>query len=207
MTNQIRTPPSRWSLGSAVVAALAASACCIGPLLLALVGVGGAWASGLQSLERLRPAFTLVTLGLLGFAFVRYYRNSRAGDCCATDCDVPRPSRFRSGAMWSVAVLCFALLAFPYLAPRIFASAPTSGAVAANEARVTLRLENLTCASCAVTAREGLTKTEGVTSASVTTEPPQAVVTYEPSKVSVARITTAATDLGYPAEVMDDGSN
>lgn len=207
MTKHVTTRPPRWSLGGAVITAVVASACCIGPLLLALVGVGGAWASGFHSLERFRPMFTLVALGLLVLALFRYYRNFTAGDCCATDCDAPRTSRFRPGGMLLVVLLCAGLLAFPYLAPQIFASTSTSGAATAKGSQVTLQLENLTCASCAVAARKGLTKIEGVTSASVSADPPRAVVTYEPSKVSVARITTAATDLGYPAQAVDDGSN
>ena len=60
------------SLGGAVAAAIAASACCVGPLLFALLGLGGAGA--LVALEPYRPLFTAVTVLLLGIGWYLTYR-------------------------------------------------------------------------------------------------------------------------------------
>ena len=54
------------SLTGAVLSAVAASACCIGPLAFAMLGLGGA--GFLVAMEPYRPIFTTVTLGLLVLA-------------------------------------------------------------------------------------------------------------------------------------------
>jgi mercuric ion transport protein len=46
------------SLVAGILAALGASACCVGPLLLLTLGIGGAWVGRLTVLEPYRPYFT-----------------------------------------------------------------------------------------------------------------------------------------------------
>jgi mercuric ion transport protein len=117
----------KWSVVGAVLSALAASICCIGPLALLASGVGGAWASGLQFLEPYRPIFVAATLGFVGFAFYRAYRTSAGGACADGSCTVPRAVRASRIALWIVTPIILALLAFPYVAPYLFAGATTQG--------------------------------------------------------------------------------
>jgi mercuric ion transport protein len=49
-----------------VLAAIAASSCCIVPLLLFSLGVSGAWIGNLTRLAPYQPIFVVVTLGCLG---------------------------------------------------------------------------------------------------------------------------------------------
>ena len=98
------------------VAALLAGACCVAPLVLVSVGLGGAWLANFQLLEPYRPVFIAVSLAALGFAGWRIYRP--AADCGPGQaCAMPRIRRgFRAG-FWLVAGLLLTMLAFPYLAP------------------------------------------------------------------------------------------
>jgi mercuric ion transport protein len=107
------------SLTGAVGAAIAASICCIGPLVLALLGLGGAGA--LVALEPLRPGFTVITLGLLAGGFWLTYRKRPAattGPEC--DCEAPRAGRAGRIALWIVTAVVVATLAFPYVTPYLF---------------------------------------------------------------------------------------
>ena len=61
-----------------VAAAIGASACCVGPVVLSLVGAGALGAS-VSRLEPLRPVFIGLTAVLLGWAFFTTYRRSRRG--------------------------------------------------------------------------------------------------------------------------------
>ena len=63
----------------AVVSAIAASICCVGPLVLLALGVSGAWIGNLTALEPYRQIFMVAALGFLGFAFYRVYRKPRSG--------------------------------------------------------------------------------------------------------------------------------
>ena len=47
----------RYALFGGVIAAIATSLCCIGPLVLVMLGVSGAWVANLAVLEPIRPYF------------------------------------------------------------------------------------------------------------------------------------------------------
>ena len=67
---------SRWTisaLGGAFIGAVAASLCCIGPLLFLTLGISGAWISMFTQLEFLRPIGIVITLVFLTLAFWRLY--------------------------------------------------------------------------------------------------------------------------------------
>lgn len=99
---------------ASIVAAAVASACCIGPVVLVLLGVGTFGAS-LSSLEPYRPAFVSVTAVLLGFAFYAAYRPK-------SDCETCSPAARRRGkiAVWFSALMVLALVAFPYYVQFLF---------------------------------------------------------------------------------------
>ena len=63
---------SQGSMIAAVLAAMGASLCCIGPLVLLALGISGAWISYLTALEPYRPIFIGVTLLFLGWRFAGY---------------------------------------------------------------------------------------------------------------------------------------
>ena len=100
------------------IAALLVGACCVAPLVLVSVGLGGAWLANLQSLAPYRPGFIAVALAALGFAGWRIYRRAecKPGEVCA----VPQVRRGYKIGFWLVAALLFAMLGFPYLAPLFY---------------------------------------------------------------------------------------
>jgi mercuric transport protein len=189
----------------ALFAALAASICCVGPLVLVALGIGGAWASSLRALEPYRPIFIVVTLGLLGFAFYRAYRRSH-GPACAPggSCAVPRVTRVGRTMLWILTPLISALLAFPYFAPQLLQGAKPSGVTAMNTTQTVLKVEGMTCAACVATVRQSLTQVDGVQDAQVTLDPPQAVVSYDPSKTSIHALEQATAKVGYPSSVKQE---
>lgn len=105
----------RGSLVASVLAAVGASVCCVGPLVLLTMGVGGAWVANLTAWEPMRPWLTAAALAFLGLAFSRLYlqpQTCRPGAPCA---EAPVPGR-RQVIFWVVAPLLLALLALPWLA-------------------------------------------------------------------------------------------
>lgn len=108
------------SLIAGAVAAITASVCCVGPLVLLMLGVGGAWISNLTALEPLRPIFIGVTLVFLGFAFRKLYLVPPA---CApgTACVAPGNLRKQRALFWVLAIFVLALLTFPWYAQYLIA--------------------------------------------------------------------------------------
>lgn len=66
---------------------------------------------------------------------------------------------------------------------------------------VTLAVPGMTCAACPITVKKALTKVTGVSKVDVDLDKLQAVVTFDDAKTSVAALTKATTDAGYPSTV------
>jgi mercuric ion transport protein len=96
---------------ASLIGATAASACCIGPVVFTLAGVG-AMSASVMWLEPLRPALILTTALLVGSAFWREYRSPRS--CQDAPVCRPRVRRTRRVLLWLVAGAVVALVAFPY---------------------------------------------------------------------------------------------
>ncbi|MEO6445221.1 MAG: mercuric ion transporter MerT [Gemmatimonadaceae bacterium] len=98
------------------LAALLASACCLGPLVLLMLGISGAWIGNLTALEPYRPLFIGIAIATLYFAHRRIFR--QAAECEPGEiCAVPAVNRAYRILFWmAVALLAIALL-FPFVAP------------------------------------------------------------------------------------------
>ena len=115
-----RPTPRKWSaatMAGAVVSAFLASACCIGPLLFAALGLGSAGL--LIKLEPYRPYFTVVTVAALGAGFWFTYRKPKVapGDDCG--CEHPKSNRLGKIMLWVVTVLVIGFWSFPYVAEKL----------------------------------------------------------------------------------------
>lgn len=100
-----------------ILGALGASSCCIIPLVLFSLGIGGAWIGNLTALAPYKPLFVTTTAGVLGYGFYLVYWKPRRA--CADDavCARPIPSRLVQLALWIATVLVVAAFAFDYVAP------------------------------------------------------------------------------------------
>lgn len=101
------------------LAAILASACCLGPLILVSIGLSGAWIGQLTRLEPFRPLFLAASLIALVFACRRIYRPVTAcqpGEVCA----IPTVRRAYKLVFWIVVALALIAFGFPYVAPLFY---------------------------------------------------------------------------------------
>jgi len=110
----------RLPLIGGVIAAIAASLCCIGPLVLVMLGVGGAWVANLAVVEQFRPYFLGAAVIALFFAWKKIYRAPAAACTPGSLCAMPQTNRIYKVLFWMVAVLVVLALIFPYLAPLFY---------------------------------------------------------------------------------------
>ena len=99
-----------------VLGALAASSCCVLPLLLFSLGVSGAWIANLTALAPYKPYFTAATVALLGGGFYVAYAKPKR-DCTDGSCARPLPNRLVRSGLWTATALVVVALAFDYVAP------------------------------------------------------------------------------------------
>ena len=98
------------------VAAILASTCCLGPLVLAALGFSGAWIGNLTMLEPYRPFFIGVALIALFFAWRRIFRpaqDCKPGEVCA----IPQVRSTYKLIFGIVVALVLVALLFPYVLP------------------------------------------------------------------------------------------
>ena len=99
-----------------ILGALAASSCCILPLVLFSLGISGAWIGRLTALAPYKPYFVAVTLGLLGYGFYLVYLKPKQV-CADGSCARPLPNTIVKVGLWIATVLVVAALAFDWIAP------------------------------------------------------------------------------------------
>src|SRR5216684_6077204 len=97
------------------LAAILASTCCLGPLILISLGFSGAWIGSLTVLEPYRPFFIVAAILGLFFAGRQILRPAhlcKPGEVCA----LPRARRIYKFLFWSCATLVLVALVYPYVA-------------------------------------------------------------------------------------------
>ncbi len=106
------------ALGAAAAAALLASACCVAPLALVLVGVSGAWIGQLAGFEPYQPIFVASAALALILAWRKIWR---APDCSGgRACAAPASKRAQKITFLVVASLLAVVLGFPFAAPLFY---------------------------------------------------------------------------------------
>ncbi len=111
--------PGLGALLTGGLAALLASTCCLGPLVLITLGFSGAWIANLTALEPFRPLFLALALVALFLAWRRINRPAAAcvpGQVCAQ----ARVHRAYLALFWLAAGLTAVALLFPLVLPLFY---------------------------------------------------------------------------------------
>jgi len=96
------------SIIGAVVAGGLASACCVGPLIVVMLGLGSA--SLFIKMAPYRPIFAVITISLLAWA--GWKRRQGKKQCLASGCAPKKPIM-----LWMLGVFAVVLLILPELLP------------------------------------------------------------------------------------------
>lgn len=99
--------------------ALAASSCCIVPLVLFGLGISGAWIGTLTRLAPYQPYFIAATLACLGYGYWLLHRSREMVCADGQVCARPLPSRLVTAGLILATVLVIGALAFDFLAPLV----------------------------------------------------------------------------------------
>ncbi len=194
-------------IGGSIAAAIAASLCCIGPLVAVALGLGTFSAAAF--FEAWRPYLIGLTALVLAGAFYLTYRK-REVQCEGGACEIRGASRASRVLLWLATVAVIAFATFPYYYGALLRAQAKNGAPAAmsqassqvanqSEARAVIAISGMTCDGCAAHIQSELVKTPGVRQADVSYKKGQAVVVYDPSATSLDAIRSAIDATGYKA--------
>ena len=109
--------PARRGLVAAgsLLGAVAASSCCVLPLVLTVMGVSGAWMANLRALAPYQPYFIALTVLVLGYGFYLVYAGPKRAAAESAACTRPLvPAAVVRGALWLALFVVAVAATFPY---------------------------------------------------------------------------------------------
>lgn len=187
--------------GVSILTAIAASLCCITPVLATIAGVSGLAAS-FSWLEPARPYFIGATVLVLGFAWYQKLKPASASEVACACEETEKPSFWQSKHFLGiVTIVASLLLAFPNYAFVFFSQSSQSSVilVASEEKiqKVEFTIKGMTCTGCEHHVKSEIDKLEGILEVSVSYEKGNAIVKFDKAKSSIEKITTAINSTGY----------
>jgi mercuric ion transport protein len=106
-----------WLAFGGLLAALAASSCCILPVVLFSLGISGAWIANFTQLAPYKAYFIAAALGCLGAGYGLVHRSSKGACADGEACARPLPNRIVKVVLVLATVLMVVALGFDYVAP------------------------------------------------------------------------------------------
>ena len=184
-------------IGAGLLTAIAASLCCITPVLALVAGTSGL-ASSFSWLEPARPYFIGLTILVLGFAWYQKVKPKKQIDC---NCETEEKPKFIQSKMFLGIVTAFAIvmLAFPYYAHFFYPKAEKQVIVVdkSNVQTVEFSISGMTCTSCEEHVNHEVNKLSGIIKSTSSYENENAIVEFDNSKTNIAEIEKAINGTGY----------
>lgn len=185
-------------VGASILSAIAASLCCITPVLALLSGAGGI-ASSFSWMEPARPYLIGITFLVLGFAWYQK-RQPRTAEEIQCACEEEKPPFMQTRKFLGiVTVFAFVMMAFPYYGHLFYPKTEKQVIVFGNNdiQEVKFSVNGMTCSSCAEHVKHEVNKLSGILNAKASYEMGNAIVTFDNSKTNIAEITKAINSTGY----------
>ena len=182
-----------------IFTAVAASVCCITPVLALLAGTSGI-ASTFSWVEPFRPYLMGLTLLVLAFAWYQKLKpkSQHEIDCACEDDE--KPSFLQSKTfLLNVTLFAGLMLAFPYYSG-IFYAQPTKEIVYVQQDNIvekTFTVEGMTCTGCENHVESEVNKLDGILSVKASYEEGNTSVKYDRTKVTEEQIIKAINSTGY----------
>ncbi|WP_394843294.1 cation transporter [Pendulispora brunnea] len=183
------------SFGAALLAALAASSCCLVPLVLTALGLGGAAATAV--LGAFRPYLFGAAGVLLAAGFYFAYRKPKACGCA-------RPGMKGRWTWWLASALVLVAALAPSRIARWAAMGPP-GAAPPDLVQEIITVRGLDCEACAAPISTALSKVGGFYDLHLDLAAGTATVRYQPAAARLQAYVAAINELGYEA-AMPSGS-
>lgn len=202
----INAKSSRTVIGTGLISAIAASLCCITPVIALLAG-SSSIASNFLWIEPARPYLIGLSIAVLGFAWYQQLKPSKTSvdDC---NCEPAKPSFLQSKTFLGiVTIFSILMMTFP-LYSRIFYSSPDSKIVASStlskNKQVSIKIKGMSCESCESEINNSLSKVPGVVAYTTSYPKASTLVTYDTTKVNIAEINKAINATGYSVTGIDN---
>lgn len=184
-------------VGTTIITAIAASLCCITPVLALIAGTSGI-ASTFSWVEPFRPHLIALTILILAIAWYQKLKPKKKDIDC--ECEDEKP-KFINSKKFLLLVTLFAglMLAFPYYT-QIFYPNTNKEVVYVSESnviKVEYNINGMTCTGCEVHIESEVNKLDGIIEVKANHEKANTIVKYDKTKVTTKEIEDAVGKTGY----------
>lgn len=182
-----------------MLTAMAASICCITPVMALIAGTSGI-ASTFSWVEPFRPYLIGITILVLVFGWYQKLRPKTQDEIDCVCEDDAKPSFWQSKSfLFAVTVFAGLMLAFPYYSNMFYAQ-PSKDVVYVSQSNIvkhTFNVEGMTCAGCEAHIESEVNKLNGILSVKASYEGANTVVEYDKTKTDLTVIQKAINSTGY----------
>ena len=175
-----------------IFSALTASVCCLGPLLLIAIGLGGLGLGAV--IGRYHWYFIAAAAVLLFIAWRGYFREKK--DCESNQCEMEGKKMTRNVLVLASAVV----LTFAGLNLYTYAGGSPTEITSNKGVQVTIPVEGMTCFTCEFAVQSAVKKLPGISQIKASAKNGNATISYDPTKVSLDEIVKAINETGYKAK-------
>jgi copper chaperone CopZ len=194
----IKSPGTFTSAG--VLSAIAASLCCITPVIALLAG-SSSIAANFSWIEPARPYLIGLSSAVLAFAWYQKLKPAKTNDVDC-HCETTKKASFLQTKTFLGIVTLFAVLmmTFPLYAKMFYPKPKVQAAMVAavdNKQQVQFTIQGMTCEGCEEHVNNELSKVAGVLTYKTSYASKSSLVTFDGSKVEAKTIEAAINKTGY----------
>ena len=185
--------------GAGVLSAIAASLCCITPVLALISGASGV-AATFSWMEPARPYLIGITVLVLGFAWYQKLKPRTAEEIqCDCEEDEKKPFMQTKTFLGIVTVFAFLMIVFPYYGHIFYPKSDKEVVVISSDniQEVKFNVSGMTCASCEEHIKHAVNELPGIVSVSANSNDGTTNVKFDNSKTDKSTITKAINGTGY----------
>jgi len=187
--------------GVGIFAAIAASLCCIIPLLALLAG-SSSMAANFSWIAPARPYLIGLSIVVLISAWYQQLKpKSKVDDC---NCEPPKKTSFlhSKGFLGIVTIVAVVMMTFPLYAKMFYPKPKVQAAPVAiinNKEQISYNIEGMTCEACEEHLNIELSKVKGVIDYNTSYANKHSIITFDKSIVDIKKIEEVINNTGYKA--------
>jgi copper chaperone CopZ len=186
---------SKGVVATGIIAAIAASSCCIPPVIAAIAGVGGA-STNLSWMEPFRPYLIGLAVVAIGYAWYNHLKLKKKSECC----EIEKPKFFQTkGFLIGMTIFAALSIGFPYYSGTFFPNNKKNVVVKDRSSiqKITTTIEGMTCDACQSHVNHAINELSGIMSANTSYDNGCAIVEFDKTVVTSEEIIEAINSTGY----------
>ena len=194
MTNKDKN--SKGALTTGILAAIAASSCCIPPVIAAIVWVGGA-AGTLSWMEPLRPYLIGLAVIAIGYAWYSHLKPKKDDDC---GCEIEKPKFYQTkGFLVGITLFAAISITFPYYSGIFFGDNKKEVIVVDKNdiQKINFKIDGMTCDACQNNVNNAVNELPGIIDVKTSYSEGNAVVEFDTTQINIMEIEKAINSTGY----------